>query len=395
MKKHWGSMWLVLLLIIPGLSFGQMLQYAPEPALCVGHYQTEQQAVEQLRRFKASYPDLAAWQKKADIIKSGILQGTGLYPLPEKKPLKIVRTNKRHYQGYTVENVAFESLPGVFVTGSLYYPSAAKEKVAGIVSFHGHWDKAEDYGRFRADAQARCASLAKMGAMVLSVDMVGYGEMRDWGWTHKHPTALKQQLWNAIRSVDVLLSMKEVDPARIGVTGASGGATQAFLLTAIDNRIAVAAPVVQISAHFFGGCICESGMPIHKSLSHETNNVEIAALAAPRPMIMVSDGGDWTKNNSRVEFPHIQSIYKLFGAEEKVEHVHLPDEGHGYEFSKRKAVYPFLAKHLKLDLSKIQDQSGNISEQAITVEPYDTFMVFSKSKPVPKYAIKSNDGVKW
>jgi uncharacterized protein len=395
MKKFFRYKCLMLLMILPGINYGQTLSYASEPELCVGHYQNEAQALEQLKRFKESYPSLKLWQEKASTIKSGILQGAGLYPLPEKKPLNIIRTNKRQYNGYIVENVAFESLPGVFVTGSLYYPSQVNGKLAGIISFHGHWTQPEDYGRYRADAQLRCAALAKMGAMVYSVDMVGYGEMSKWGWVHKHPTALKQQLWNGIRAVDLLLTMSDVDPERIAVTGASGGATQAFLLTAVDDRIAVSVPVVQVSAHFFGGCVCESGMPIHKSLSHETNNVEIAALTAPRPLMLVSDGADWTKNNPQVEVPHIKSIYKLFGAEKNMEYAHFPDEGHGYEFSKRKAVYPFMARHLKLDLSKIMDQNRKISEHSIEVEKYDKLEVFNDKNPVPSHAIKSNDGVKW
>ncbi len=388
-------LFLVSQIILPGLSEGQNKDKKKEQMLCVGNYLTEAQALEQLKRFKATYPTIELWKKKAGIIRMGILKGAELFPLPKKTPLHVVRTNKREYGSYAVENVAFESLPGVFVTGSLYYPTHYTGKLAGVLCPHGHWSKPEDYGRFRPDMQNRCANLARMGAAVFSIDMVGYGEMRDWGWEHKHPKAFKQQLWNNIRAVDFLLSLENVDPERIAVTGASGGGTQSFMLTAVDDRIAVTVPVVMVSAYFFGGCICESGMPVHKSKHHETSNVEIAALAAPRPMMLVSDGGDWTKNNPEVEYPYIKSIYKMYGAENNVENAHFPTEGHGYEFSKRKAVYPFLAKHLKLNLQAILDKNGNITEEGNVIEPYEKLVVFGPGNPLPPYAVKSNDLVKW
>jgi hypothetical protein len=83
------------------------------------------------------------------------------------------------------------------------------------------------------------------------------------------------------------------------------------------------------------------------------------------------------------------------GVEQKVENVHFPDEGHGYEFSKRKAVYPFLDKYLGLELSSIKDADGEISEKEITVEPYKALEVFSDANPRPGYAILTNDDVKW
>lgn len=377
------------------MTYKASLQETDTADLCVGHYYTEAEAQHVISRLKQTYKTKEAWGKRAEIIRQGILAGADLIPFPEKKPLNPIYSEARNYDGYSVQNVAIEGLPGVYVTGSLYSPVHRTGRVPGILSTHGHWPNSDDYGRFRADAQIRCAALAKMGAYVLAIDMVGYGEMAEWGWEHKHAQALKQQLWNSIRALDFLMSLKDVDPDRIAVTGASGGATQAFLLTAVDDRIKVAVPVVQVSAHFFGGCVCESGMPIHKSKAHQTNNVEIAALAAPRPMLLVSDGADWTKNTPRVEFPHIQYIYSLLGAESKVENVHLPEEGHGYELPKRKAVYPFLAKHLQLNLDAIADKNGEITEQEIVVEPYESMKVFSEKNPRPAHAVLTNNDVIW
>ncbi|MFW6290617.1 MAG: alpha/beta hydrolase family protein [Mariniphaga sp.] len=383
------------LFLIVFLSGQARTQDQNEELLCVGHYYSEAEAREVLAELKLMNNSKEEWLQRAEIIRNGILQGADLIPFPERCPLKPRYSEKRIYEGYSVVNVAIESLPGVFVTGSLYLPELQKEKMPGIISTHGHWDKPGDYGRFREDVQMRCAALAKMGAVVYSIDMVGYGEMAEWGWEHKHPLALRQQLWNSIRALDFLLSLGYVDSDRVGITGASGGATQAFLLTAIDNRIKISVPVVQVSAHFFGGCVCESGMPVHRSACHQTNNVEIAALAAPRPMLLVSDGEDWTKNTPEVEYPHIYYLYRLMDAEDRIENVHLPDEGHGYEFPKRKAVYPFLAKYLSLDLEAVMDADGNITEEGIVVEPYEQMKVFSEKNPRPHNAVRTNDEVVW
>ena len=362
-----------------------------KPQLCQGNYHSEEAAVEQLARFARSYSNLAQWKTRAEYIRQCILRGVGLSPLPEKRALNPIIHSKREYRGYSVENVAFESLPGVFVTGNLYRPRRGKGPFAGILCPHGHWSKPDDYGRFRPDMQRRCATLARMGAVVFAYDMVGYGDSKNAGWDHKKsPKVLKLQLWNSIRAVDYLTSREDVDPRRIGVTGASGGGTQSFLLAAVDDRVAVSVPTVMVSAHFFGGCDCESGMPIHKSDDHETNNTDIAALAAPRPQLLISDGKDWTKNTPEVEFPHIRNVYRLYDAQDKVEYAHFPDEGHDYGLSKRLAAYKFLAKHLGLAINKVSKPDGLIDESFVVINKNEDLYVFDNEHPRPAYSVRGD-----
>jgi hypothetical protein len=362
--------------------------------LCVGAYWTEDQGKAFLVSQKKLYSNKQEWDKRAQLIKKHILKGLGLEIYPKKCPLNARIGAKRVYDGYQVQNVAFESLPGVFVTGSLYTPTNAKGKLPGIISPHGHWSKPGDVGRYRPDAQKRFAAFARMGAMVFAYDMVGYGQMEELGWQHKHPEVLKLQTWNSIRCLDFILEMG-ADPDKIACTGASGGGTQTFLLTAIDQRVKVSVPVVMVSAFFFGGCFCESGMPIHKDIDYQTNNVEIAACAAPRPMLLVSDGDDWTKNNPEVELPHLKYIYQFYGKADLVQNVHLPNDKHGYDINKRAAVYPFLAKYLGLDLSKAVNPDGTVKEDMIVIEDQKALYPFDEKNPFPAYGIRSNDLVKW
>jgi hypothetical protein len=362
--------------------------------LCVGEYWTEEEGQAFLQQMRQTYATSKEWKNRAKEIRKHILEGLDLEKFPKKNPLNPLMGEVRKYDGYQVQNVAFESLPGVYVTGSLYMPLGQQGKIPGILSPHGHWTEPGDVGRYRPDAQKRFAAMARMGAMVWAYDAVGYGQMEELGWEHKHPEALKLQTWNSIRGIDFLLSMG-ADPDKIAATGASGGGTQTFLVTAVDDRVDLSVPVVMVSAHFFGGCVCESGMPIHKGNGFQTNNVEIAALAAPRPMLLVSIGNDWTVNNPKVEYPHTQHIYSLMGHPERVENVHLPEDFHGYDENKRKAVYPFLAKHLGLDLSKALNADGTLNEGMIVIEDQKKLYPFNERNPFPPNAIKHNDAVVW
>ena len=364
------------------------LVWAEKPILCRGNYHTEAEAVAQLKRMASTHSSLKEWKKRAESVRRQILAGAKLSPLPERTPLNAIINNKRSFKGYTVENAAFEASPGFFVYGNLYRPLNRKGKSPGILCPHGH-ARGPAGGRLRPDQQNRCATLARMGAVVFSYDMVGFGDSEHLGWNHKHPQALTLQTWSSIRAVDFLESLSGVDKARIGVTGCSGGGTQTFLLAALDDRVAVSVPVVMVSAHFFGGCPCESGMPIHKTSSLETNNAEIAALAAPRPLKLISVGGDWTKNTPKVEYPYAQSIYKYFGALDKVENTHFPREKHGYEYVKRQAMYPFMVKHLDLDSKGVLDpKTGKYDETQNTIEEVETMRTFDSLADMPNHALK-------
>jgi hypothetical protein len=134
-------------------------------------------------------------------------------------------------------------------------------------------------------------------------------------------------------------------------------------------------------------------MPIHKQGSYQTNNVEIAALAAPKPMLLISDGDDWTKNNPTTELPFLQKVYALYGKESNVTNVHLADEKHDYGPSKRKPMYLFMIRYLKLDPGKWQGKDGAINEEGIPALTGSELGVFNATNPIPSNAVQGDEAV--
>lgn len=359
------------------------------PTLRQGKFFDEAEGAAELAANAATYSDLAGWQQRADLVRQGILDGMGLRHWPTLAPLSLIRHSRRALGEYAVENVAFPSLPGVYVTGNLYEPlKDSNERRAAILCTHGHAPRND--ARFGEQLQKRCATLARMGATVLAIDMIGYADSTQC--QHRLPAAAKLQLINCMRAIDVLLSLPQTDPERVAVTGESGGGTQAFLLAALDPRIKVSVPVAMVSCHFFGGCPCESGLPIHVRPTHTTCNAEIAALAAPRPQLLVSDGGDWTKNTPAVEFPYLQRIYGFYDSAIHVENTHFADEGHDYGPNKRQAAYDFLARHLSLK-TEIRGPDGRFDESANQMLTPEQLAVFTDDFPRPADAVIGDERV--
>jgi len=324
------------------------------------------------------------WERRAQFLREQILTSTGLLPMPERTPLNVQIFDRIEKDDYSVEKVYFESFPGFYLTGNLYRPRGKQGPFPAVLNPHGHWQ----HGRFEnstlCSVPGRCINFAKQGYVAFSYDMVGYNDsfqidhrsgQLDGEREHLWGISLGGlQLWNSIRAVDFLASLPDVDSSRIACTGASGGGTQTFLLTAVDERVACSAPVNMISSTMQGGCLCENPPLIRL----DTNNMEIGALAAPRPMLLVSATGDWTSRTMEVEYPAIRRVYQLYRSDKKIACVQMKAD-HNYNQESREAVYSWFARWL-LGIT------NPIREKPFQVEKTEDLSVFA-NKPKPPNAL--------
>ena len=320
--------------------------------------------------FTPHFKDKSAWERHARAIREQVLVAEGLWPMPPKTPLNPVIHGNIDRDDYTIEKVFFASYPGHYVSGNLYRPKNKTGRLPGVLCPHGHWpdgrfyERSDDEARRQIDEgaektmqgakyplQARCAMLARMGCVVFHYDMVGYADSKPiehrTGFTDAQAVLRLQsfmglQTWNSIRALDFLASLPDVDASRLAVTGASGGGTQTFILAAADDRPAVIFPAVMVGEEMQGGCVCENA-PL---LRVRTNNVEIAATFAPKPLGMTG-ANDWTRAIEFKGLPELKAIYKLFGAENEVTAKHFSFE-HNYNQVSREMMYNWFNDHLKL-----------------------------------------------
>lgn len=337
-----------------------------------------------------------AWEKRASVLRQQLLVSLGMYPMPTMAPPKPVVHSRREMDGYAIEKVYFESLPGLFVTGSLYTPTTPLTEGAkrpAVLCPHGHWANGRFYytsdaemkreiatgaERFesaaRSPLQARCVQMARMGIVVFHYDMLGNADSKQISadrvhgfgnhgpnpevaagkWLLYSPVAegmlqniMGLQTLNSIQSLEFLLQRSDVDPKRISITGASGGGTQTFIASAIEPRFAGAYPVVMVSTSMQGGCTCENAVGLRVG----TGNVEIAALTAPRPL-GVNAANDWTKDMAKDGFPELKKLYGLYGVPDAVTFhnaVHFP---HNYNHVTRVPMYGFMNRLFGLGMEE-------------------------------------------
>jgi hypothetical protein len=350
------------------------------------HRKTPEEGKAQLDYLSSLYSNATQWQLRKDSLRVCMWKALQLSPLPPMPNSRPIIVNKRMMNGYTIENIAFEILPGLYLCGSLYRPAKVKGKIPVVLCPDGHWAK----HRYREDCQYRCATLARMGCIAISYDLFAWGESLLQFKTEDHRRALAMtiQVLGTLRIMDYLLALKEADTSRVAISGGSGAGSHTMLITALDSRIKLSAPVVMLSSYHSGGCPCESGMGIHLC-GGGTDNPEIAAMAAPRPQLIVSDGKDWTDHVPQVEFPYLQKMYGYYGAKDSVENVHLPEEGHDFGINKRIALYNFVGKHFKLDMKAVKDATGKIDESKVTIEAEPALYVFGPhGENLPANAIK-------
>jgi dienelactone hydrolase len=391
---------LALVLTLGSLAIGD----APKPSLPDDSRFGQPRTLNNKDFFLQPPASKAAWEARRKAVREQVLVATGLWPMPEKTPLQPVIHGKIDRDGYTIEKVFFASYPGHYVCGNLYRPKGRAGKLPAVLSPHGHWASGRFYDAGEKNAkqqiaqgaektmegaryplQARCAQLARMGCVVLHYDMVGYADSQqikhregflDADAELRLQSFMGLQTYNSIRALDFLLSLPDVDPNRVGVTGASGGGTQTFILCAIDDRPAAAFPAVMVSTAMQGGCICENC----SLLRQRTGNIELAGLFAPKPLGM-SGADDWTIDIEKKGLPELKALYKLYGAEDKVMAKCLPQFKHNYNQVSRELMYNWFNQHLGLG------EKTPVVEKPLVPVPPKELSVFDAQYALPKDAV--------
>ncbi len=326
----------------------------------------------------AAIHSLPEWKRRQEFVRKTLLDIVG--PFPAKTPLNpgITRTIVKEY--YKVEHIVYESQPGFYVTSSFYIPNNLKGKAPAIIYCSGH----SDLGYRNPVYQYVILNLVKKGFIVFAFDPAGQGERSEYydpgkgkssvgGTTTEHSIAGAQafiagssqaryMIWDGIRAVDYLLTRKEVDPARIGITGRSGGGTQTAYIAAMDNRIKAAAPENYITN--FARLIETAGpqdaeQNMFNAIERGMDMADYLEVRAPRPTLMITTTRDMFSIQGAMETAkEAAHIYKAYGRSDQFRMV-TDDSVHASTQKNREAMYAFFQKYLS--------NPGDSSDEELTI----------------------------
>jgi len=282
-------------------------------------------------RSLADIKTLDDWKAKRTEYRQQLFEMLSLSPLPARTDLKPVITGKIDSELFTVEKLHFQSMPGLYVTANLFLPKKLQKPAPAILYLCGHARLITNGVSFgnKAGYEHHGSWFARNGYVCLTVDTVQLGEIQGihhgtyregmWWWNARGYSSAGVEAWNSLRAVDYLQSRPEVDPNRIGVTGRSGGGAYSWWITALDDRIKVAAPVAGITDlqnHVVDGAVeghCDCMFIVN---TFRWDYAMVAALAAPRPLLICNSDKDWIFPLDGVARIHakVANIYKLYGA---------------------------------------------------------------------------------
>jgi dienelactone hydrolase len=286
-------------------------------------------------RCMADIEDLNDWQAKRPVYRRQLLEMLGLDPLPENTDLKATVTGKIEHDEFTVENLHFQSRPGLYVTANIYVPKGLDKPVPAILYLCGHGRVKKDnisYGN-KVYYQHHPAWFARHGYVCLVIDSLQLGEIEGihhgtysykmWWWNSRGYTPAGVEAWNCVRSIDYLQTRSEVDKERIGVTGRSGGGAYSWWIAAIDDRIKAAVPVAGITDlqnHVVDGCVEGHCDCMYVANTYRWDYPLVAALLAPRPLLISNSDKDNIFPLDGVIRLHekVRKIYGLYGAEKNL-----------------------------------------------------------------------------
>jgi dienelactone hydrolase len=317
---------------------------------------------------------LEEWTAKRPRLYREYMDMLGLWPLPEKNPLSATITRTFESQGVVIDNLHYQSRPGLYVTANLYRPKGNTKRLPTILYVCGHTPKGRDGNK--TAFQDHGLWFASNGYNCLVVDTLQLGEipsahhgtynLNRWWWHSAGYTPAGVECWNGVRGIDYLLTRSDVDPDKIGVTGISGGGAATIWIAAADDRAKVAVPVsgmADLESYVKnkvvnGHCDC---MFLYNTYQWEWTT--ILALLAPRPMLFANSDKDsiFPMDANRRIAARMQTIYGFYG-KENLTTDYVSMGGHAYRPDLRVAVFKFLNKHLKGDTTSPVEDSASFKE---------------------------------